>query len=296
MITRTDIEENELISNEVLQEIPEHCKFCGHEIVFTDTLKQIFCSNPKCTLKIAARLEAMAKNMSVDGFGESTCQVICEDYDMISPYQVFLLQGKENKNVAAFEKKIEAICNSNFRHCELWQMVSYGNIPDIDTIAFKLFGGYNTIEEAYNDFEKYQVPFIAEKLGLKNAATGVMAVKVYNNLIQYKAELQFGETQFYIKKISNDRITIAITSGVNGYSNKSEFVNCMNRLYDGKVTLMRKNTVSDDVSYLISESGSNSLKPSTKLKKALKMQEAGHHIKIVTSAEFRELLKEKYGD
>lgn len=298
MITREDVEENELISVEVLEEIPETCEFCGSPVVFTDTLKQIYCSNPKCKLKIAARLEAMAKNMNVDGFGDSTCLALCSQFGMTSPYQIFLLASKgadEVEGVAAFDKKMDAINNSPYRYCELWQMVSYGNIPGIDTIAFKLFSGYGTINEAYADFEKYQVPFIADKLGLKNSSTGVMAVNIYNTLMEYKAELQFGETKFRIKKVDNDRIIIAITGGVLGYANKSEFINRMNSKYDGKVSLMLKSSVTDDVRYLIHEGGTNALKPSRKLARALSMKESGHQIEIVNSDEFKAAMEEKYG-
>lgn len=295
MITREDVEDNELISAEVLEEIPDTCEYCGSPIVFTDTLKQIYCSNSKCKLKIAARLEAMAKNMNVDGFGDSTCLALCSQFGMVSPYQVFLLEGKEAEGVSAFDKKISAMMNSEYRSCELWQMVSYGNIPGVDTIAFKLFSGYGTINEAYADFEKYQVPFIADKLGLKNSSTGVMAVNIYNTLMEYKAELQFGETKFRIKKVDNDRIIVAITGGVAGYANKSEFINSMNNKYDGKLSLMMKSSVTDDVSYLIHEGGTNALKPSRKLAKALSMIGAGHQIKVVNSDEFKAAMEEKYG-
>lgn len=290
MIDRSVVEEEGLIDEEILLYIPEECD-CGSPIVFTDSLKQIMCSNPRCVYKIASRLESMAKAMQVDGFGESSCIDICRTFGLISPYQVFLLEGKSCPGVAAFDKKINSMINSVSRRCELWQMVSYGSIPGIDQIAYKIFGSYKTIDEAFNDIEKQQVPFIAELLGQKAGSAGVMAVNVYDTLIKYKDELKFGENQFNIIHKEGDRMQIAITDSVIGYPNKSAYIKELNMNYDGKVTLVRLNSVTNEVSYLIADGDKNS----SKYRKALKMQDKGHPIKIVTSSEFKEILKNKYG-
>ena len=291
MFTREEVESNGLIDSDILDIIPDTCE-CGAEVVFSDSLKQIMCSNPRCYHKIAFRLEGMAKTMQADGFGESTCEAICSAYKLKSPYQVFLLEGKEAPDgVAAFDKKIYGITHCEALNCELWQMVAYGGIPGIDTIAYKLFGDYDNINDAYADIEKYQVPFIAEKLGQKSGGAGVMAVNIYNTLIQYKAELQFAEQYFHIKKKAGDRLQIAITDSVIGYTNKSAFVKELNMLYEGKVSIVRLNSVTAEVSYLIADGDTGS----NKYKKALKMQEKGYPIQIVTSTEFKDILKEKYG-
>lgn len=291
MITRAVVQEEGLIDPEILAYIPDECE-CGAEIVFTDSLKQIMCSDPRCIYKIASRLESMAKAMQVDGFGESSCIEICRTFGLISPYQVFILEGKSCPGVAAFDKKIRDIINSPYRNCELWQMVSYGSIPGIDQIAYKIFGSYKSIDEAFIDIEKQQAPFIAELLGQKTGSAGVMAVNVYNTLIQYKEELRFGESRFNILHKNGDRMQIAITDSVNGYPNKSAYIKELNMTYDGKLTLVRLNSVTNEVKYLIADGD----KTSSKYRKALKMQEKGHPIKIVTSQEFKDILKEKYGD
>jgi len=292
MITRAEVIANGLISEEVLDEIPETCE-CGAEVVFTDTLKQIMCSNPRCYHKIASRMENMAKAMQVDGFGASTCLALCKQYKMISPFQAFLLNGSETVNgVSALDKKINGLKNSEAIDCELWQMVSYASIPGVDTIAYKIFNGYNTIEEAYADIEKYQVPMIADKLGQKSGGSGVIAVNIYNTLMEYKTELMFGERFFRIKKQTGDKIQIAITDSVYGYPNKSAYVKELNMTYEGKASIIRLSSVTKEVEYLISDGSTGS----NKYKKALKMQESGHPIRIVTSEEFKEILREKYGE
>ena len=50
-VTLEEVRENGLISEGVLNCLPEKC-VCGAPIEFTDSLKQIYCSNPRCYYKI----------------------------------------------------------------------------------------------------------------------------------------------------------------------------------------------------------------------------------------------------
>lgn len=261
-LTRQQVEENGLISDEVLAEIPEVCE-CGSPIMFTDTVRQIFCSNPMCICKIAFRLEKMAKAMEVDGFGYSTCITLCKAYKMISPFQVFLLENRtdlETTGVAAVNKKIEAICNKEKRNVKLWEIVKLCGIPDIESSAAKIFSGYNTMEDAYSDIDRGQVPFIAERLGITNSESSVLAVRIYNNLIQYKGELFFGETQFNVITEEGQSIKMAITGSVYGYKNKGAFVKELNNRYSGKINFMLMSSVSSDIDILVCDADSNSSK------------------------------------
>lgn len=269
-VTLQEVRDNELLSEDVLNCIPETC-VCGAPIEFTDSLRQIYCSNPRCYYKIASRLEAMAKAMKADGWGESTCVTICTEFKLVSPYQVFLLEDAIKKgctsSVSAFQKKVDSICDPEKRKVELWQVVRLAGIPSIETIAYKIFNGYNNLTEAFNDIENGQVPFIAEKLGLKNADGSVMAVNVYNTLMQYKEELLFGETQFEIVRPTGQTLYMAITGGVNGFRNKSEFVSYIKARYNGKLNPMLMNSVTSQVDILIADgdTGSNKFKTATRL-------------------------------
>lgn len=269
-ITLQEVIENGLLSDDVIDIIPHECE-CGAPIEFTDSLRQIYCTNPQCTYKVASRLEAMAKKMKADGWGESTCVTVCKEFNMISPFQVFLLPKMiENgctSSVSAFEKKVNSICDEEKRKIELWKVVEYAGIPSIETIAYKIFGGYKNFTEAFTDIEAGQVPFIANKLGLKNAETSVMAVNVYNALIRYKTEILFGEKQFDIYEPSGETLYIAITGGVSGFHNKSEFVSYINNRYNGKVNAMLMNSVTTQVAILVADgdTGSNKFKTAVRL-------------------------------
>lgn len=275
-ISLEEVIANELVSEEVLNVIPHTCE-CGAPIEFTDSLRQIYCTNPKCHYKIAARLEAMAKKLRgkngecCDGWGESTCVEVCKYFRLISPFQVFSLREYVAKgyrpDVPAFEKKLDSICNPELRKVELWKVVELAGIPSVESIAYKIFGGYHTFEEAFDDIEKGQVPFIANKLGLKSAETSVMAVNVFNTLINYKDELFYGEKQFDIYEPTGENLRIAITGGVNGFRNKSEFIQYINNRYDGKVNAMLMNSVTTQVEILVvdGDGGSNKFKTATRL-------------------------------
>lgn len=295
-ISLQEVIDNNLLSDEVINCIPKTC-VCGEPIEFTDSLRQIYCSNPRCFYKVASRLEAMAKTMKADGWGESTCITICQEFKFISPYQVFLLE-KVVKNggqssVSAFPKKVASICDPAKRRVELWEVVRLAGIPSIETIAYKIFNGYDNLTEAFNDIEKRQVPFIAEKLGLKNADGGVMAVNVYNTLIKYKQELLFGETQFEIYKPTGETMYIAITGGVHGFRNKSEFIDHIKLRYNGKLNPMLVNSVSSQVDILVADNDTNSNKFKTATRLNTKFLEKGLESGAFTPADIGKFKSDK---
>lgn len=274
-VSLQEVIDNQLISEDVLNVIPHNCS-CGAPIGFTDSLRQIYCTNPRCYYKVASRLEAMAKKLRgpngecCEGWGESTCVTVCKEFRMISPYQVFQLEGLVAKgatsSVSAFEKKVKSICNPELRKVELWKVVELAGIPSIESIAYKIFGGYHSFTEAFNDIESGKVPFIANKLGLKNSDTSVMAVNVYNTLLEYKEEILYGERQFDIYEPTGKTIYMCITGGVPGFRNKSEFIRYINDRYNGKVNAMLMNSVTSQVEILVSDPNSTSNKHKNAIK------------------------------
>ena len=286
MITYQDVIANDLIDSDVLEYIPRHCE-CGGDIEFTESLKQIACNNSLCYYKIASRLESMCKTLKVDGFGESSCIKICKDFKLKSPFQVFLLAGKSLEGVAAFQSKIANLIEALKQPMELWEMVNLCNIPSIDSLAYKLFGKYSTIEEAYKDFEELQVPYIASLLGHSN---GVMSANIYNLLIKYKAELMYGESKCNIKKLNIPKIAIAISETPEGFGTKSSYVNRLNEILDGKASILLSQTVNKSISYLVC----NPTATTSKVKKANALIENGADIEIVDSDELIDILSNEF--
>jgi NAD-dependent DNA ligase len=281
------VAENRLLSREVMECVPDYCETCGSEIEFTETLRQIFCPNRYCTDKVANRLENMAKFMQVDGWGESTCREVCYRFGLKSPYQVFLLEGKTCEGVADFGNKLRDICSRNRRRVRLWEVVKYGSLPHIGTVAFKIFDGYSSLAEAYEDIERHEVAFIAYKLGISNNETGVMAANIFNILMEYKAELLFGEQQFDIIKPKGKTVVIVITGGVHGFTNKSEYIEYINRRYADKINAVLVGKVTRKTDVLISDD----LQSSDNYQKAVALQERGHKIIVTNSRDFLDILE-----
>ena len=283
-ISRADVEDNSLLDREILDYIPPVCPVCSSEIEFTDDLTNIYCVNKQCALKVASRLEAMARDMKVDGWGESTCLKAVEGYGLTSPYQVFLLENKELENigVSSLEKKIKAICSKDKRKLKLWEMVKVGNIPSISQVAYKLFNGFDSLSEAYEHIERYQVPFIADRLGLRDSESSILAVRVYNTLLGYKEELLLGEKQFTVYKPEGLRLSVVITDNIN----KTEFISSLNKRYAGKIYFLLLNTVSSGLDILLT----NGDKSSRKYKQALKLKEENNKIQILNTSEIFDYL------
>ena len=286
MISYQDVIDNELIDDEILEYIPRHCE-CGGEIEFTESLKQIACNNPKCYFKVASRLENMCKSLKVDGFGESSCVKICRDLKMISPFQALLIGNRTVDGVSSFKSKIDNLISELKKPMELWEMVALCNIPGIDSISYKLFGKYSSIEDAYRDFEKYQVPYIASLLGNSG---GVMSANIYNMLMQYKAELQFAESECNIKKLNVPKISIAISETPTGFGTKASYVARLNEILNGKASILLSNTVTKEISYLVCSPTTNT----GKVKKANSLISNGVDIKIVDSQELIDILINKF--
>ena len=266
-ITLEEVVSNNLLSLPVIECLPTSCS-CGAPIEFTDSLSQIYCSNPRCYYKTAARLEAMAKAMKADGWGESACLAVCKQFNLVSPFQIFLFKEamengtipETNSAIPAFKKKIDAICDEKLRRVQLWEVVKFAGIANIENTARKIFDGYDTLEEAYEDIETGEVPFIAERLGIKRSETGVMAVNIYNKLIEYKEELLLGENFFEIYKPTGRNVYIAITGGVYGYKNKGEFVEHLNTMFMGRVNFMLMSAVTQQVDLLVADGDTSSNK------------------------------------
>lgn len=294
-VSRKDVIKYNLLDSRVVASIPEVCPVCGSEIEFTDSLKQIYCVNKECSLKVAARLEAMAKLMKADGWGSSTCLDVVQFYRLKTPYQIFSIGERVDElrlppNVSAFRKKLDNICDKNKRRVKLWELVRLAGIPSIETIAYKIFDGYSNLRDAYKDIELYEVPFIANKLGIKNMETGVMAVNIYNTLLEYKEELLYGENKFEIYSPEGDKLLIAITGGVEDFNNKGEFIEYINSRYIGKVNVVLMNSVNSKLDVLVADND----KTSNKYKTACRLKEKGSKIIITSSKELMSLLDEKY--
>lgn len=287
MIKYSVVKEQGLINEDILKNIPSHCD-CGSELVFTDNLVNLACPNRYCYNKIGARLESMCKILGIDGWGNASCVQVAKEFKLKSPAQLYILAQRdvECKSISGFQKKLKEFKDViDEKELLLWEYVQAMSIPGVDSNAHSIFGDYSDIKTAYIDIINGGVPFIADKLGItiKNDAS-VLAVNTYNTLFNYQNELETLVICFTIKETVGKDIYICITGGVEGYTNKSEFINSLKYSFADKLNIIQQKSVTSDTNILVCDAGDSD---SSKFMKARnKNEKAGKEvIKICTATE-----------
>lgn len=222
-ITYKEALEHNLISDKTIQIMPLTCD-CGNSLEFTDSLKSLQCNNKNCINKKIDRLTQAMKKMNIQIEKDSLLDII-NSYNIITPYQLFLLPS--SIDISGELKKIQE------RKYKLYNIVEFCGIREIEVISKKLFNGFDSVEEAYNEIETSQVAFINDRLGVKKSDESILSVDIYNKLLDIKEELLFAETQLQISKIENkDKIRIAIVDNIKSYVNNGEFIEYLNSKFN----------------------------------------------------------------
>ena len=123
-ILRKDVKINSRVlvrrSNEVIPEIlgatehyeqsraiekPTRCPACGNELI--ETGAHLFCENKLCKPRLVARLDHYAsKNaMNIDGFSESTAQILVEKKGVKNPSDLYALTAEDFADLDGFKDK-----------------------------------------------------------------------------------------------------------------------------------------------------------------------------------------------
>jgi hypothetical protein len=272
MITIKEARENNLISAELLDTIPVKCR-CGSDYIFTESLTELQCSNPKCIYKIAKRAYSLTQSLNLKSWTEQDCTILCEKFKFTTPFQILLvkqlLDNKVDTGIFDFSKKVKEIEEAKEREIELWKIVKYANIRYLGLVAKKLFGSYDSMTKAYDDIERGQVAYISEKLGIENNETSAMSIMIYNQLLNNKEELMFAETQFNILKHQSDPIRIAISGGTPGYLNKTALLTSLNNKFYEYTEFVLDSVVTEDTKILLTSYD----KTSTKYRTAKRINE-----------------------
>lgn len=255
-ITLQEAIDNELISDQIINVIPRKCK-CGSNIVISDSLKEIKCSNINCIYKTINRIYNASKLLSI-GLQESDIKNIVNKLGIVTPYQLLMLDGAYDKQMINSEDIIEIdniiqnIKNIKQNDYYIYNIVEMCGIEKIRIIAKKLFYGFESFDEAYNEIEQGQISFISERLGMSNPDGSTFAYDIYKSLIELKDEFIFGEMQLNIKKCNKKRLFVAFSDNVIPYVNKSEYLDYLNNNYNYEFVLIT--TISDNTDILIKNS------------------------------------------
>lgn len=270
--------------------LPEFCPECGAPLMLSETLTGLQCSNPRCSSKLVMRIRSICKDLNILSFGESTIEKFIEYYSVTNPLDIFELQEgmliADGVSMDVSTKIIKQIKeNDKFL---LWEFVQVANIPGVRTSARNIFQGYNTLEEAYKDIEEGGVKFIADKLGItyeKDSEISIRAAKVYQALIENKADLMEGEKNVHIVKLDGKQeLNVVCSDQVGGdFTKKPQFYAYVREHFGDKVHVNFLTSVNKNIDYLVwAGADGTSARYTSKVQKVEAWNKKGYNIPIVT--------------
>lgn len=277
--------------------LPEFCETCGAPMEISETLTGLHCSNPRCKDKMVMRIKALCNDLGILKFGESTIEKFIDYYEPDSPMDIFQLE--EGMLLAPdVSPKISADVIRQIkekRKMQLWEYVMFANIPFVRTSARKIFQGYKTLDDAYKDIVSGGLIFIQDRLGISEYnELSVQAMKVYNNLIEYKDDLYSGINDVEIVDLSNKKqLNVVCSDQVgNGFNKKSEFYAYINNTYADKLHVDFLPSVTKSIDYLVwAGADGTPARYTSKVQKVERYNEKGCNIPIVTAQQFIDIVE-----
>ena len=277
--------------------LPEFCETCGAPMEISETLTGLHCSNPRCKDKMVMRIKALCNDLGILKFGESTIEKFIDYYEPDSPMNIFQLE--EGMLLAPdVSPKISADVIRQIkekRKMQLWEYVMFANIPFVRTSARKIFQGYKNLDDAYKDIVSGGLIFIQDRLGISEYnELSVQAMKVYNNLIEYKDDLYSGINDVEIIDLSNKKqLNVVCSDQVgNGFSKKSEFYAYINNTYADKLHVDFLSSVTKSIDYLVwAGADGTPARYTSKVQKVERYNEKGCNIPIVTAQQFIDIVE-----
>lgn len=277
--------------------LPEFCETCGAPMEISETLTGLHCSNPRCKDKMVMRIKALCNDLGILKFGESTIEKFIDYYEPDSPMDIFQLE--EGMLLAPdVSPKISADVIRQIkekRKMQLWEYVMFANIPFVRTSARKIFQGYKTLDDAYKDIVSGGLIFIQDRLGISEYnELSVQAMKVYNNLIEYKDDLYSGINDVEIVDLSNKKqLNVVCSDQVgNGFNKKSEFYAYINNTYADKLHVDFLSSVTKSIDYLVwAGADGTPARYTSKVQKVERYNEKGCNIPIVTAQQFIDIVE-----
>ena len=274
--------------------LPSTCEECGSPLAISEVMTGLHCSNPRCKNKVVMRIRAICRDLGIVDFGESTISKFIDYYEVTNPLNFFDLREGMILSDEVSDKVSKKVIDQLVRKKKflLWEFVQVANLPYIRTSARKIFQGYNTLEEAYDDIEEGGVEFIQHKLGItKEDTVSLQAMKIYTTLMEYKDDLLEGEECVEIIKLEGKKeLNVVCSDQVGGgFNKKAEFYAYVNETFGDKVHVNFLSSVSKSIDYLVWAGADGSpARYTSKVQKVERYKEKGSNIPIVTASEFIE--------
>ena len=276
--------------------LPEVCEECGNQLIISETMTGLHCSNPRCKNKIIMRIRAMCRDLGIVDFGESTISKFIDYYGVTNHLNFFDLRKGMILSDEVSDKVSEKVIDQVVHHKDflLWEFVQVANLPYIQTSARKIFQGYSNLTEAFDDIEEGGVAFIQEKLGIsKDNTVSLQAMKIYGTLMMFKDDLLEGEQCVNIISTEGKKeLNVVCSDQVgDGFSKKSEFYAYCKEHFGGKYQINFLSSVTKNIDYLVwAGADGTPARYTSKVQKVENWNSRGSNIPIVTAKQFIDLL------
>ena len=277
--------------------LPETCSECGSPLAISETMTGLHCSNPRCKNKLIMRIRAICRDLGIVDFGESTISKFIDYYGVTNHLNFFdlkegMILSDEVSDLTSEKVIAQVVTKKKFL---LWEFVQIANLPYIQTSARKIFQGYNSLSEAYEDIEDGGVEFIQKKLGIvKDDTVSIQATKIYTTLMEFKDDLLEGEECVEIIKLEGKKeLNVVCSDQVGGgFSKKNEFYAYVNSTFEDKVHVNFLPSVNKSIDYLVWAGADGSpARYTSKVQKVEGYNAKGCNIPILTATQFIEEMK-----
>lgn len=278
------------LSTRFIEILPDICEECGSPLSISETMTGLHCSNPRCKDKLIMRIKAMCKDLNITEFGEASISKFIDYYGLTNHLNFFDLKEGMDLSDEVSEKISEKVIAQVVKKKDflLWEFVQVANLPFIQTSARKIFQGYNSISEAYEDIEEGGVDFIQKKLGIvKEDTVSLQAMKIYSTLIEFKDDLLEGEECVNIITLEGKKeLNVVCSDQVGGgFSKKPEFYAYCKEHFGDRVHINFLSSVTKNIDYLVWAGADGSpARYTSKVQKVERYNEKGSNIPIVTAS------------
>lgn len=253
---------NEIISPVLIKSIQPKCK-CGAHLVFSDSLRSVYCSNEKCIYNVIKRVNFLNKKLELNIY-DIDIENIVKKLKLTTPYQILMLDEAikcgsiTEADIHNSSNVVQNISMIKQKEYPLYEIVELSGIISIQNTAKAIFDGFDSVTEAYNEIDRGQLSFISERLGLSTTEASTLGVEIYNQLIKIMEELLFAEMQLKVKKYSDYKLNIAFCDNIIPFLNKREYIEYINSLSRYKFNYVSSISTYTDI--LIRNSSDNNSK------------------------------------
>lgn len=225
-ITFEEASKYNLIKKETLRILPSKCG-CGAPVELSDSLRELYCTDRNCKYNLTFRIVEFCEKLSIPISNDIANRLVTK-YNLISTYQMMQIGQINDLSLRNTKMGIAGIKDKTFTLSEIAKLSC---IDDIEYIADKIFSGFSSFEEFFDELDRSQVTFLNARLGIYGNATS-LSVQVLTELNSLREELIFGEAVLKIKPIDKNIIRVVFSDSSEPFMNRSEAIEYLNSQYN----------------------------------------------------------------